>query len=173
MAAAVALDRAYVLAEEAIESSDEDSFKEILKEFPNLDIYNKNTTGADGTSVGWRQPLLGLAIDQEDTIIVDAILSLETYNIKEPLYYEDIVGFGPKITAKQYALQKSRELEQEPHGSDPHYMDAITHIIEEIGKKDTSQVGGKRRRSKSRSRRSRSKSRSRRNRRTTSRRRRQ
>jgi hypothetical protein len=163
---AVALDRAYVLAEEAIESTVVDSFKEILAEFPNLDIYNENTTGADGTSVGWRQPLLGIAIDQENTAIVDTILALEAYNIKNPLYYEDIVGFGPKITAIQYAQDKRRELLQE---SSPETA-FIDYIIEELNKKLHNQTGGKRvNRRKSRKSKSKSKSKSRR---ATSRRRR-
>lgn len=164
MAAAVALDQAYVLAKQAIEDADDEAFIAIMKENPKLDTYNKNTTGVYGTPVGWRKPLLGIAIDEENALIVDTILGVLNYNIDIKLKYNE--ADDSEITAKQYALQKQRELVQEPH-DDPHYMMSIDYIVKEIGKKDTRQVGGKRvnrRRSKSR----RSKSR----RRATSRRRR-
>ena len=161
------IDTAYALAESAIEDNDYEHFKDILKEVPNLDIYN-GPINSRGIRTSWSQPLLGIAIENENTHIVDIILALENYKITKPLNYEDSES---KMTALAYAEKIRNQRQQESSGSDPHYMDDINYIFESLSEKFQKQNGGNRRRSY-RNRKSRRNRRNRKSRSTTSRRRR-
>jgi hypothetical protein len=135
------IDQAYVLAESAINENDDEHFEAILKEFPNLDTYN-GPIRADRIRSSWRQPLLGIAIENENTQIVDIILDLENYKITKPLNYEDSES---KITALAYAEKKRNQRRQESGGSNLRW---INHIIKMLREKLQKQNGGKSRRNR-------------------------